>query len=167
MNKLMAILGMMLVFGLSFAQGGWMEQVEGRYVCSFIYNEELYGIAWNIYDGGTAPQCDEDTVSGMYYDLYLYTQPPNMYSSVEEMYYAAGCERDGVVNPLQEFRAGMQAYNSVAADFRMGLNRCIRSYIAEGGDREGLIADLNAARGGYQQCLIAGETVCELPPVLG
>jgi hypothetical protein len=163
MNKFMVVLGLLLVIGLSFARPAWTQPVEGRYYCSFEYSDDMYEIAEDMDEQVefTPEQCD---LKHMYSYLYYYTQPLNMFYSLEDMYNAADCGPDIMEDPIPHFRAAMSSYNGVSTDFKAHFNQCVRSYSQEGGDMTALKDNLGMARDSYLSCVRNPDSICQLPP---
>jgi hypothetical protein len=144
MNKLMIVLGLLLIAGLSFArpsfQYPWQDAVLDRYICH-VENvpTEQYYVGYYMYQY-TQPyilpsqmQALLDYTNGMQY--YLYT-------GMGGEYYAA------------PFRADMGLYNSNNVAFRTVFNAMLRTYLAHGGDRAYVLDWLNGINQDYRNCLM-------------
>ncbi len=147
MNKLMIVLGLLLIGGLSFAgdapgpwQYGWQESIFDRYVCHVenVPTEQYY----------------------VGYYMYQYTQPYIMPSQMQALLdYTNGMQYylySGMANDYYQapFRADMGLYNSNNAAFRTVFNAMLRTYLQHGGDRTHILGWLNEINDGYRSCLM-------------
>lgn len=176
--KKLILLGILLLAGLSFAYTlappNWMEYSVNRYVCNYAYNEYGYingtyvvglmGIA-ETYDNCSDPEywgCDAmNTSTGdMEYAM-------NGESGWDICEYAGcyGSERMSVTG----FRSSMLGYNVAAASFKSYFLAGLRAYLADDGDREAVLEDLQDARSDSLLCLrdLQEEDLCHvcIPPV--
>jgi hypothetical protein len=139
MNKLMIVLGFLLIAGISFAtlswQYPWQEYVSWRYICNY-----------------------EFSTYGQYEAAYAYMQPYASPSELYSMYQYLGM-MDGRLTGMvfdyyaTPFRADMAGYNSANSLFRSIFNAAYREYYAATGD-PGFVAR------NYLAGLRASYTVC-------
>ncbi len=146
MNKLMIMLGLLLIAGLSFAfvgpwQNEWQNYASWRYMC-------------NIEEVGT-----EQYILADY--MYVAAQPYIPYSQITSMnnylYYMAvansGMMWDYYPSP---FRADMAAYNTNNGAFKTIFNAVLRTYLQHGGSSSYVMGMLNGFNANYRDCIMAG-----------
>lgn len=156
--KKLILLGILLLAGLSFARTpmNWMQSVEGRYYCDWIYNGQ------NLYDYSTGPLgATPQQLSQM--SNYLYGNGiPGMAGELYDMYYAAECPPSEGTDPV-EFRQSLLAYNMNAAGFKSVFLQVLRNcIIAHPAERTHIMEEMASFRAGYTGCLPG--TFCKIPP---
>ena len=150
MNKLMIVLGLLLIAGLSFAwlpptswQYEWQKYVSWRYDCQYGYVAAgQYSLAEYMY---------------AYAQPYVaYSQLYDMASYLDGMNYhlfdsgTAGMAYDYYATP---FRADMAGYNSDNAAFKTIFNAVLRTYLQHGGSSSHVMGMLNGFNTNYRECI--------------
>ncbi len=164
MNKFTLALGILLFAGLSFAGTlpNWMMYSSNAYGCNFLYADSGYGgHAYlrgivNKYDAacgigmptGSYWACGamRNDINSMYF--YLWNTEGNM------CYYA--CDYPSPAG----FKQDMLGFNAAAADYKMRFLAGVRAYMA-GGNKAGIMADVQDAATGYRECLADFTDSCE------
>ena len=147
MNKLMIVLGLLLIAGISFArpdpgpwQYGWQGAVAHRYDCGLYSADEQYHAAYMYMQPyATATQL-------FYMHNYVHMMDFAVWDSGE-----SGMMYDYYATP---FRADMAAYNSENSLFRSFFNAAYRNYMAQTGDSGGYVRSyLAGVRASYLACV--------------
>lgn len=156
--KTYILLGILLLAGVSFAlTPNWMMYSADKYGCNYYY----YGKGW---DGGTGlsdiankyyEQCD----GGCWDTDVLSSNLEDMSWAVwdEGPYGACMCENSGCWESegtsVSGFRTHMLEFNAAAAGYKAEFMAGLRAFIAEGGSRADILADMGTAKNDHLACL--------------
>ncbi len=155
MNKFALTLGILLLAGLSFADGcKWIGYLESKYACDFLHNAGGYppsGGALSLMQivGNYDSRCTYWTgCRDMGNDL------AHMDGAIwgrGGMWNDAGCYGE---TDVSGFRQGMLAYSAASMDFRAKFLAGLRSYLAANPvNKTSLMNDITDAKENYLYCL--------------
>lgn len=153
MNSKMLMLGILLLAGLSFANGGpqnWMQTAQARYNCNLMYvggpGHSLMNIAQTDLSACGYFDCGEMQTDIMFLIQILFSR--------DSMCENAGCYIDPGPDP-EGFRSNMLAYSARSAHFKSFFLSGMRAYLADAdaGEKAYAYEVMQSGLSSYRECL--------------